>query len=60
MNIKNMAKHVIDTLPNNISMDDIIHALYVASKFKKGEQEIRSGKGISDESDRIRLEKWQK
>ena len=60
MDVKSVAKHVIDTLPNNISMDDIIHALYVAAKFEKGEDEIRAGKGISDAEARKQLKKWQK
>lgn len=55
MDAKSVAKHVIDTLPNNISMNDIIHALYVATKFEKGEDEIRSGKGVSDTDARSRL-----
>ncbi|NLD93419.1 MAG: hypothetical protein GX639_12215 [Fibrobacter sp.] len=60
MNVKTTAKHVIDGMPKNVTMDDVIHALYVASKFDRGEQEIKAGKGISDEDARIRLKKWQK
>ena len=60
MNVKNTAHQVIDTLPNRVSMDDVIHALYVASKFDRGEREIRDGKGISDHDARKRLAKWQK
>ncbi len=60
MNAKGTAKNIIETLPNRVSMDDVIHALYVASKFNKGESEIRAGKGISDEVARKRLKKWQK
>jgi len=44
---KDTAKQVIDSLPNDVSMDDIIHALYVNIKFSHGEKEIREGKGIS-------------
>ena len=60
MNAKNTAHQVIDSLPNRVSMDDVIHALYVASKFDRGEREIRAGKGISDSEARRRLKKWQK
>jgi hypothetical protein len=60
MNTKNIAHQVIDSLPNRVSMDDVIHALYVASKFDRGEREIRSGKGVSDADARKRLSKWQK
>lgn len=60
MNVKGTAKSIIESLPNPVSMDDVIHALYVASKFDRGEREIRAGKGISDEDARKRLKKWQK
>ena len=49
MTTKEVAKHVIDTLPKSASFDDIIHALYVNTKFRHGEQEIIEGKGISHE-----------
>ena len=60
MDVKDTARHVIDTLPNRVSMDDVIHALYVASKFDRGDREIRAGKGVSDKDARKRLAKWQK
>ncbi|MBD3392998.1 MAG: hypothetical protein GF418_12890 [Chitinivibrionales bacterium] len=60
MNAKDTARHVIDGLPKRVSMDDVIHALYVASKFDRGDREIRAGKGVSDEDARKRLAKWQK
>ncbi|MFH1287659.1 MAG: hypothetical protein ABII25_03075 [bacterium] len=60
MVVKDIAKHVIDTLPGQATMDDIIHALYVTTKFNHGEQEIREGKGISHEKAKKILEKWVK
>jgi len=41
-------------------MDDIIHALYVHAKFKKGESEIKQKKGISHDEAKKRLRKWGK
>jgi hypothetical protein len=58
MEIKNIAKDVIDKLPEEASLDEIIHALYLRLKFDHGEQEIREGKGISNEKAKIKLEKW--
>jgi hypothetical protein len=55
---KETAKQVIDSLPNDVSMDEIIHALYVHIKFSHGEQEIREGKGISQAEAKKKLEKW--
>jgi hypothetical protein len=60
MNAKAAAKQVIDGLPKSVSMDDVIHALYVATKFDRGEREIRAGKGISDEVAKSRMKKWQR
>lgn len=60
MNAKVAAKQVIDSLPRNVSMDDVIHALYVATKFDRGEREIRAGKGVSDEAAKARMKKWQR
>jgi len=57
---KNTAKQVIDSLPNDVTMDDIIHALYVNVKFSHGEKEIRDGKGISQKDAKKKLEKWLK
>ncbi|MFH1942964.1 MAG: hypothetical protein ABIL68_12755 [bacterium] len=55
---KEIAKNVIDALPDEASMDDIIHALYVKIKFDHGEREIREGKGISNDRAKKRLKKW--
>ena len=50
MTVKAVAKQVIDALPNQATMDDIIHALYIQTKFDHGEREIRAGKGIAHET----------
>ncbi len=57
---KDTAKQVIDSLPNDVSMDDIIHALYVNIKFSHGEKELREGKGRSQVVAKKKLEKWLK
>lgn len=57
---KETAKQVIDSLPDDASMDDIIHALYVNIKFIHGEKQIREGKGVSQTVAKKRLEKWLK
>jgi hypothetical protein len=57
---KDIAKQVIDALPEGATMDDIIHARYVRTKFAKGEQEIRDGKGIPHDEAKRRLGKWVK
>ena len=58
MVVKDIAKQVIDSLPDDASMDDIIHALYVTAKFERGEREVREGKGVAHEAAKQRLRKW--
>ena len=55
---KNAAKDVIDALPEDATMDDIIHALYIRLKFERGEAEVREGKGVAHEEAKQRLKKW--
>jgi predicted transcriptional regulator len=50
---------LVRRLPDDASLDDIIHALYVRAKIERGEREIREGKGIPHEEARKRiLRKW--
>ncbi len=59
MTIKEKAKSVIDNLPEDSTMDDIMHALYIQAKLEKGLQEINDGKGIPHEVVKERLiNKW--
>ena len=58
MPVKDIAKRVIDSLPDEATMDDIIHALYVETKFEHREREIREGKGIPHTEAKQRLHKW--
>jgi hypothetical protein len=53
---KETAKQIIDSLPDDATMDDIIHALYIKIKFARGEREIREDKGIVHEEAKKRLE----
>lgn len=58
MVVKDIARNIINSLPDEASMDDIIHALYVNAKFEHGEREIRQGQGVPHEQARQRLKKW--
>ncbi|OHB62543.1 MAG: hypothetical protein A2Y76_10870 [Planctomycetes bacterium RBG_13_60_9] len=60
MPTKETAKQVIDSLPDDATMDDVIHALYINLKFSRGEKEIRDGKGVTHQNAKKRLEKWLK
>ena len=58
MTVKEKAKHVIESLPEESSMDGVLHALYVHIKFTRGESEIRGGRGVPHGRARQRLKKW--
>jgi hypothetical protein len=58
MTVKESVRQVLDSLPENSTLDDVIHALYIKAKFERGESEIRRGEGVSDEQARQRLRKW--
>jgi hypothetical protein len=58
MTVKETVKQVLDSLPDDSTLDDVMHALYIKAKFERGETEIREGKGLSDEEARQRLRKW--
>jgi hypothetical protein len=58
--VKEKVKSLIDNLPDNTTIDDIIHALYIQVKLERAEKNIRAGKGISHEEAKQRLQKWLK
>lgn len=57
---KETARRVIDSLPNDVSMDEIIHALYVNTKYPHAEKEFREGKAATQLDARKKLEQWLK
>ena len=60
MAVKDTARQVIDALPDEATMDDVIHALYVNAKFEHGERQIREGRGVPHKEAKQRLQKWVK
>ena len=58
MDAKQTARALIDSLPNDASIDDVIHALYIHAKLERGASEIRDGKGIPHDQAAQRLQKW--
>jgi hypothetical protein len=57
MSAKETAKQVIDSLAEDVTMDDILYTLQVNGKFSRGEREIREGKGVPHEEANRRLER---
>lgn len=60
MSIKDNAHNIINSLPDNVDLEDIMNALYVNMKFAHGEEEIKQGKGISQDDAVSMMRSWQK
>ena len=58
--LKQQTLETIKKLPEDCSLDDIMETLWVQKKIFIGQEEIRQGKGISEEEAMKRLEKWLK
>jgi predicted transcriptional regulator len=58
MTVKEVAKKVIDSLPEEANLDEIIHALYIQAKFDRGLKEIDEGKGIPHEEAKKQMKTW--
>ena len=54
MTVKEIAKKVVDSLPDDATMDDVIHALCVQAKSQHGETEVREGKPVPHEQGKER------
>ena len=46
---KQDAIEVIEQLPDNVPMDEIVYRLYVLNKVRQGMQDVEAGRGISSE-----------
>ena len=60
MTVKEKAKSVIDKLPDEASIDDIMHALYIQAKFERGLAQIDEGKGVPHKEAKQRMREWVK
>jgi septum formation inhibitor-activating ATPase MinD len=49
---------LLDSLPDNCSLDDIQYHLYVLTKIKKSEERIKAGDVLSQEDVKQRLSQW--
>jgi len=58
MTTKEIARSVIEALPEDASIDDIMQALYVRAKLERAERSIEEGRGIPHAEAKGRLQKW--
>ena len=57
---KQFAKKIIDSLPEDSSYDEILKELAFAKMIKRGLDDARSGKVISNEEMKRKMMLWQK
>jgi len=58
MTTREIARTVIEALPDDVSMEDVMRALYIRAKLERAERSIEQGRGIPHEEAKQKLEKW--
>jgi hypothetical protein len=58
--VKEQVKKIIDNLPDDTTIDEVMHALYIQAKLERAEMSIAEGRITSHEDAKIRLQKWLK
>lgn len=56
--IKQQVLQLIEALPEDVTVDDIIEELYFKLQVDLGLEELKDGKGLSQEEVEKRLSKW--
>jgi len=51
---------MINKLPDNVTIDEIVYHTYVKSQFMKGKQQLQEGKGIPHSEIEADIEQWLK
>lgn len=57
---KNRIQAVVESLPEEVDIDDFMEKLYLLQKIEIGERQIANGEGIPHEEAKKRLAKWLK
>jgi predicted transcriptional regulator len=60
MTTREIAKSVIEAMPEDASLDDIMRALYIRAKIERAERSIDEGRGVPQAEVKKRLQKWLK
>lgn len=58
--IKQRTMDLLNKLPEESSLDDILEAIYVQKKILTAQEQLEAGQEITHEEARQRLEKWLK
>lgn len=55
---KQEALNIIDRMPDDSDMDEIMYRLYVLDKIRKGQQAVEQGKTITSEEVQREIDSW--
>jgi predicted transcriptional regulator len=55
---KDVARQVIDTLPDDASLDDVMYAIYVRTKIEQGLRDAEAGNTVSHEDVMHEIDEW--
>ena len=55
---KQDAIEIIERLPDDVALDEIVYRLYVINKVRQGMQDVDAGRGISSEALAHEIEQW--
>ncbi len=58
MTVKEQVIHIIEKLPEDVTVDNIMETLYFKSQIDAGLRELDEGKGIPHEKVKERISKW--
>jgi len=58
MSAKQEVQSLLETLPDNCSIEDIQYHLYILEKVRRGLEDAKEGRVISQEEVESRLGKW--
>jgi hypothetical protein len=55
---KQVARQILDSLPDDCSLEEIQYRLYVRQMVEEGRQDVRSGDVVSQQEIEQDLERW--
>ena len=55
---KQEALNIIDRMPDDSDMDEIMYRLYVLDKIRKGQQSVEQGKTTTSEELQREIDSW--
>ncbi|MBI3463583.1 MAG: hypothetical protein HY000_11070 [Planctomycetes bacterium] len=55
---KDRIQQVVDELPEEVDIDELMEKLYLLHKIEIGERQIAAGHGVAHEDAKKRLEQW--